>query len=91
MSQIDLKMEADKNNIKTRRQWFTAGLRWGVGGLMAAAVGFLARRRQIGTETACVDPKGRAGCGGCDVLNGCSLPRALSYKRFQEQNGKTNT
>ncbi|MHC4881512.1 MAG: hypothetical protein ACYTFX_12405 [Planctomycetota bacterium] len=81
----------NEDKITTRRQWFTAGLRWGVAGLMAAVSVHLLRREKSASQS-CIDPKGYIGCRGCGVLNGCSLPQALSFKRFlQKKNGKTNS
>jgi hypothetical protein len=77
-------MKADKKNMATRRQWFAAGLRWGIVGLISAVSGhFLSRKKT--DDQSCVDPKGHTGCRGCGVLNGCSLPRALSVKQFLNQ------
>lgn len=77
-------MRTNKNNL-TRRQCFTAGLRWTAAGLIAAVSGHLLRREK---KQACIDPKGHIGCRGCGVLSGCSLPRAVSFKQFlQKKNG----
>ncbi|MHC5182474.1 MAG: hypothetical protein ACYSOW_11510 [Planctomycetota bacterium] len=84
-------MNNNNNNLKTRRQWFSSGLRWGVAGLMAAVSARLLNRDKTADQS-CADPKGHTGCRGCGVLNGCSLPRALSFKQFlQKKNGKTNS
>lgn len=64
-----------------RRNWLLAAGRWGVVGLIAAAVGGLWKRNGVsmGRQT-CVDTEGKVGCRQCAYLSDCGHPKALSAK-----------
>ena len=72
-----------KNN---RRNLLRAALRYTVA--FGAAVGGLVLFRRNGeplTETACRDMQGRIGCGRCNQLASCGLPRGLSFKQVRKE------
>jgi hypothetical protein len=68
---------------QARRRWLAAAGRWGVMGLITAAVGMLWKRNGIaGTRLeSCADAEGRIGCRQCALLEGCGHPKALSAKQ----------
>ncbi len=65
---------------QSRRQLLEAALRYGTLGLFGAAGGtFFAKRRRLVREGKCIND---GICRGCEVLETCGLPQALSAKEF---------
>jgi hypothetical protein len=65
-----------------RRNWLLAAGRWGVVGLIAAAVGGLWKRNGVSmSRQTCADTEGRVGCRQCVYLSDCGHPKALSAKQ----------
>jgi hypothetical protein len=67
---------------KNRRNWLLGAGRWGILGLIAAAVGGVWKRNGVsmGRQT-CADTEGKVGCRQCVYLNDCGHPKALSTKQ----------
>jgi hypothetical protein len=69
------------NEMKTRRQWLTAALRWSITTVVAGGSAVLLLRKPA--------PGGRADCWQtttcrcCGQLAGCQLPPADDWKRRQ--------
>ncbi|HUS71884.1 MAG TPA: hypothetical protein VMY06_02375 [Sedimentisphaerales bacterium] len=65
---------------QSRRQLLEAALRYGTLGLLGAAGGtFFAKRRRLVREGKCIN---YGVCRGCEVLETCGLPQALSTKQI---------
>ena len=70
---------------KSRRQFFAGALRHASLGLIAAVGGgSLAKRRKLAREGKCISG---GICRGCEILNDCGLPRALSTKMVVARTG----
>lgn len=68
----------DLRESENRREFFLAGLRYVVTGVMAVAGGVcLAKRRRVIKEYGCVN---QSLCSGCEVLRSCKLPRGISAR-----------
>jgi hypothetical protein len=64
--------------LKIRRQMLTATLRYATLGLLGAfGASVISRRRRLVREGKCINDKV---CRGCEILQTCSLPQALSEK-----------
>ncbi len=64
--------------VQNRRQLLAAALRYGTLGLFATAGGsFFVKRRRLVREGKCIND---GVCRGCEVLETCGLPQALSAK-----------
>jgi len=64
--------------VQSRRTLLSAALRYGTLGLLGAAGGAaFARRRRLLREGKCIND---GVCRGCEVLETCGLPQALSVK-----------
>jgi hypothetical protein len=64
--------------VKSRRQMLTATLRYATLGLLGTfGASAISRRRRLVREGKCVN---EGICRGCEVLQTCSLPQALSEK-----------
>lgn len=67
---------------RNRRKWLLAAGRWGVIGLIAAAVGGLWKRNSVSMRReTCADTEGKVGCRQCGYLYECGHPKALSAKQ----------
>ena len=74
--------------LGSRRKWLLAAGRWGVVGLIAAAVGGLWKRNGIAiNRQTCTDTQGKIGCRRCAYFDDCGHPKALSVKQFLEKHG----
>ena len=64
--------------VKSRRQLLAAALRYATLGLFGAAgASVISKRRRLAREGKCINDRV---CRGCEVLETCSLPQALSEK-----------
>lgn len=71
--------------MQSRRQLLAAALRYGTLGLLGAAGGAaFARRRRLVREGKCIN---HGVCRGCEVLEACGLPQALSAKQVLARMG----
>jgi len=76
-----LKKNKTKPISDGRRNWLLAAGRWGVIGLIAAAVGGLWKRNGVSmSRQTCADTEGKVGCRQCVYLSDCGHPKALSAK-----------
>ncbi len=64
---------------ESRREFFRAGLRYGLLALVGAVAGLTARPRVSGSQR-CVN---QGICSSCGVFADCGVPQALSAKRAQ--------
>lgn len=63
----------------SRRELFAAALRYAALGLLTAGgAALFAKRRRLLREGICVNDQF---CAGCEILERCALPRALSAKK----------
>jgi hypothetical protein len=67
--------------VESRREFFRSAARYGLLGLVSAALSLVARPRRPGGER-CVN---LGICGSCGIFANCELPQALSAKRAQEK------
>lgn len=68
----------DFEKVRSRRQVFTAVLRYAALGFLGVAGGSaFAKRRRLLREGGCIN---RGICRGCVVFEQCGLPQALSAK-----------
>ena len=68
-----------------RRQLLARTLRYATFGLMGAGVaGAVSKRKRLVREKKCTN---RGICRGCDTLDDCRLPQALSIKQTLNKNG----
>jgi hypothetical protein len=65
------------DNVESRREFFRAGARYGLLGLLGVAAGLAARSESPASQR-CVN---RGICCGCGVFPICGLPPALSAKQ----------
>ena len=73
---------------ETRRNWLLAAGRWGVVGLIAAAVGGVWKRNGVSmNRQTCADTEGKVGCRQCVYLSDCGHPKALSAKQIISKKG----
>jgi hypothetical protein len=71
-----------------RRNWLLAMGRWGIVGLIVAAVGGLCKRNGVAmSRQTCADMEGKVGCRQCVYLSDCGHPKALSAKQVLEKHG----
>jgi hypothetical protein len=68
-----------RETVETRREFFRAGARYALLGVIAAA-GWFAGRRNFVPGQACVN---RGICSGCREFDRCGLPQALSAKQVK--------
>jgi hypothetical protein len=82
MSFESLKKNKTEIVSDSRRNWLLAAGRWGVIGLIAAAVGGLWKRNGLAmSRQTCADTEGKVGCRQCVYLENCGHPKALSMKQ----------
>ena len=71
-------MNRRSGQVQSRRQLLTAALRYATLGLFGAAgASVISRRRRLAREGKCIND---GVCRGCEVLETCGLPQALSAK-----------
>jgi hypothetical protein len=71
-------MNRRSGQVKNRRQLLTAALRYATLGLLGTfGASSISRRRRLAREGKCINDRV---CRGCEVLQTCSLPQALSEK-----------
>ena len=74
-------MRVSAETVGSRREFFRAGLRYGLLSLLAAAASLAARKPAPSTQR-CIN---RGICGDCAAFAQCGLPRALSAKQAKGQ------
>jgi hypothetical protein len=64
--------------VRSRRELFAGALRYGtLAVLTAGGAGMFAKRRRLVREGKCIN---KGICAGCEVLERCDLPEALSAR-----------
>ena len=76
-------MKTNPEKKQSRRQLFTAALRYAALAFFGAAAGasFVKGRRLIRQGKCINNTPGQSGCRGCKIINSCSLPQALSARK----------
>lgn len=72
----------NKQKTNSRRDFILRPVRWAAAVVITGISASLLSRRSSATKETCSDPQGRIGCGDCQVLPGCRLPRGLTFKQF---------
>lgn len=71
-------MKKSAEGTQSRREFFAGALRYGALGLMASVSAMLfAKRRRLVRQGLCINS---GICAGCEVLENCSLPPAVSAR-----------
>ncbi len=74
-------MSESPRQDQSRRELFAAACRYAALGLLTTGGAVLfAKRRRLLQEGICINDRF---CAGCAILQGCTLPRALSAKKVQ--------
>ena len=78
-------MTESPKQVHNRRQLLARTLRYATFGLMGAGVaGAVSKRKRLVRENKCTN---RGICRGCQTLENCRLPQALSLKQALKKNG----